>query len=173
MAKKRPPKNVDSQIVGTIENGTVKRRPGQPTMYNLELAEEICARIAQGELAIAITREEGMPSFQTLMNWCMRHPEFFEMYAKAKSMQADRFAEQCLELSDETRDSDHAQVQRLRVDTRKWYTAKVRPRMWGDGGTGLEPGKGNSTSYTQRIRDRIAEVQRRRAEKSDKDSSEE
>jgi Bacteriophage Sf6, terminase small subunit-like len=74
---------------------------------------------------------------------------FSQQYARAKQRQADRFAEELLEIADEGRndwierelpggstlrvaDHEHIQRSRLRVDTRKWLMSKMLPKKYGD-----------------------------------------
>jgi hypothetical protein len=58
------------------------RRPAP--VYSLELAQAICARIAQGESVRAICRDRTMPSHDTLHRWSALRPEFARMQAEAR-----------------------------------------------------------------------------------------
>lgn len=127
-----------------------KHAGGRPSKYTNELAKEICERLAEGQLLIQIVRLNHMPDYSTITRWILHNEEFYTMYAQARAAQADRLAEQCIEMADETRDSDHAQAQRLKVDTRKWYTAKIRPRFYGENGTGFDRAEKNGGSNTVR-----------------------
>ena len=135
---------------------------GQPTKYTQELAEEICTRLSEGQLLIQIVRLPHMPTYTTVMNWVLWKEEFFEMYARARQTQADRLAEQCLEMADEAHDGESSAAQRLKVDTRKWYTAKIRPRFYGENGIGFERDKKNNSGNTlQRLVDNLRKAKRR------------
>lgn len=125
-----------------------KHAGGRPSKYTDEIAKEICHRLSEGQLLIQIVRLNHMPDYSTVMNWVLSNDEFFDMYARARQTQADRLAEQCIEMADEARDGDSSAAQRLKVDTRKWYTAKIRPRFYGDNGTGFDRDKKNGGGST-------------------------
>ena len=123
---------------------------GRPTDYSADLANEICARIAEGESLRSICRCEGMPNIRSVMRWLGIHPEFSQQYARAREAQAESMFEEMLEIADdgsndwmertgkdgETGDKvvDHEHVSRskLRVDTRKWMLARMAPKKYGD-----------------------------------------
>lgn len=125
---------------------------GRPTDYTSELANEICARIADGESlrSICRDREEKMPSIRSVMRWLGLYEEFRQQYAHAREVQAESMFEEMLEIADdgsndwmertgkdgETGDKvvDHEHVSRskLRVDTRKWVLARMAPKKYGD-----------------------------------------
>lgn len=123
---------------------------GRPTDYSTDLANEICARIAEGESLRSICRCEGMPNIRSVMRWLGIHPEFSQQYARAREAQAESMFEEMLEIADdgsndwmertgkdgETGDKvvDHEHVSRskLRVDTRKWMLARMAPKKYGD-----------------------------------------
>lgn len=114
---------------------------GRPTIYTPEIADEICKRLSFGESLRAICRDEGMPNEATVRMWALDDKEgFYTQYARARELQAMRWAEEVLEISDEPPpitgegkiDGAGVQHQRLRVDSRKWLLSKVLPKVYGD-----------------------------------------
>lgn len=122
---------------------------GRPTKYSLELANKICSRLAAGEPLTRICREPDMPCYATVMDWLLgKHPEFTDMYTRARELQAEYWAEEIQEIADdgtndfverETKngkvvlaDHEHINRSRLRVDARKWTAARLLPRKYGD-----------------------------------------
>lgn len=124
------------------------RRPGAPSTFTQQLGEEICRRMAEGETLTEICRSEGMPAFASVHRWADRHPEFGEAFARAREAQAHRWAEEIIDISDDSRNDfitrqtergeevvvnhEHISRSKLRVDSRKWLLAKVLPRVYGD-----------------------------------------
>lgn len=110
------------------------------TQYSVDLAARICERIAAGEPLTKITASHGMPSYSGVCKWLLEHPEFVEMYARAKEDQADYLADDLISISDEypvmddkgKLDSAWVQWQKNRIDVRKWTAAKLKPRKYGD-----------------------------------------
>ena len=98
------------------------------------LAQEITARIAEGESLRAICKRPGMPSAGVVIAWAVADPAFGRRYALAREAQAEGFAQELAELADAAVGLDNAgvQAQRLRVDTRKWIAARILPKQYGD-----------------------------------------
>ena len=121
-----------------------KSKGGRPTKYSLQIALEICDRIADGESLVSICRDERMPKKTAVYEWLLRHQEFADIYARAREDQADTLADEIHAISDElpqqivddkgkTRyDSAYVQWQKNRVDARKWVAAKLKPKKYSD-----------------------------------------
>lgn len=117
---------------------------GRPTLYSLEIALEICDRIADGESLVKICSDPKMPKKTAVYEWLLRHKEFADIYARAREDQADTLADEIHAISDElpqqivddkgkTRyDSAYVQWQKNRVDARKWVAAKLKPKKYSD-----------------------------------------
>lgn len=121
---------------------------GRPSDYTDEIALTICTRLVDGQSLRAICREEGMPDRGTVFRWLETHEGFRSQYARAREAQAETFADELLEISDdasndwmERNDKDnpgwiangeHINRSRLRVDTRKWVASKLKPKKYGD-----------------------------------------
>jgi hypothetical protein len=112
-----------------------KHPGGRPTKYTEELANRICDAVATTTdgMRRMCANNEGFPTCETLMQWRYKYPEFSAHYAQAKLIQADLFAEQIIDICDEPQlTSEAIQQARLRVDTRKWLTSKLIPKIYGD-----------------------------------------
>lgn len=131
-----------------MEENTPKT--GRPTDYTPELADNICARIAEGQSLRRICRDDDMPCTSTVFTWLRIHKSFLDQYEKAKTEQADALAEEMLDIADDgsndwmekfdkegmsigwTVNGEHVQRSRLRLDTRKWIASKLKPKKYGD-----------------------------------------
>jgi hypothetical protein len=123
---------------------------GRPTDYTLDLADKICERLAAGESMRSVSRDEEMPASATMFRWLREKPEFKEQYEVAKEECADMYAEEIIEIADDSANdyidvtdengatgatrlnSEHVQRSRLRVDSRKWVASKLKPKKYGD-----------------------------------------
>jgi len=122
---------------------------GRPSGYSLEKAQALCERLALGESLAQICRGDDMPSHATIYTWLREHPEFLELYTRAREEQAETHADEIVSIADEKPelleikdkegnvvdlklDSAFIQWQRQRIDARKWNAAKQRPRKYGD-----------------------------------------
>ena len=70
------------------------------------------------------------PGLSTVYQWRAAQNEFADLYARAREDQADALA---------NRDARHRRQfepnpndRRIRIDTRKWISAKLKPRTYGD-----------------------------------------
>ena len=126
---------------------------GRPSSYTQALADTICERLSQGQSLRTICRDDDVPSIATIFNWFRSQPGFLEQYARAKEESADAMAEDILEIADNEveqplivdglplqvdgklvmiKDNVSVNHARLRVDTRKWLMAKMKPKKYGE-----------------------------------------
>ncbi len=127
---------------------------GRPSDYTPERAAAICLRLADGESLRSICKDEEVPDKSTVLRWLAVHEEFRDQYARAREAQADHYAEEIVDISDDgTNDwmerqstaekgagvntgwvlnGEHVQRSRLRMDARKWLASKLAPKKYGD-----------------------------------------
>ena len=108
------------------------RRDGTVThvRYGKAVAEEICRRIAMGEIWFKICNTGRLPSYTTLYDWLRKKPDFAEGYAQAREMAADLRADRALVVAEESTAAT-VQSDRLRVGALQWRAAKGAPRRYG------------------------------------------
>ena len=108
-----------------------KRKAGRQLTYTPSIGATICDRLAAGESLRAICRDRGMPLEQTVRGWVIDGVEgFAAQYARARELQAMRWAEEILDYADDKKAD--ANRSRLQVDTRKWLLSKVLPKVYGE-----------------------------------------
>lgn len=135
------------EIVNSSEG---KPHIGRPSDYTQEIADRICAQLAEGKSMRTVCIGEDMPAMSTIFKWLRERKEFSEQYAKAKAESADAMVEEMLDIADDARNDwmeyhdkegeslgykingDHVQRSRLRVETRKWIAAKLKPKKYGE-----------------------------------------
>lgn len=120
----------------------------RPTDYSQELADEICAQLSDGKSMRTVCMPDEMPNKTTVFRWLRLYPEFCNQYARAKEESADALFDEIQDIADngsndfmEANDPDnpgyklngeHIQRSKLRVDTRKWMSSKMKPKKYGD-----------------------------------------
>lgn len=97
------------------------------------IVPEVCERMCTGELQEDIAKELG---FTRAMIWHWTAgpkalPEHACMYARAKEIQAHAFGEEAMRVA-RLATNDNANGVRVHVDTIKWYTSKLAPRLYGE-----------------------------------------
>jgi hypothetical protein len=122
---------------------------GRPSLFTQELADKICEELAMGYSLRTVCKADEMPSVATVFNWFRTHEDFLEQYTRAKQEAADAMAEDILDIADDAsndwmirhgKDEDeayqlngeHLQRSRLRIDTRKFLMAKMKPKRYGE-----------------------------------------
>jgi hypothetical protein len=122
------------------------RRRGQQTKYTEAIANEICERLANGEVLATICRDPHMPDERAVRQWALDDQAdkvgtgagFAPRYARARAVGYEHLADEIIEISDApimfNGAPDNALVQhaRLRSDNRKWFLSKVLPKRFGD-----------------------------------------
>lgn len=127
-----------------------RKKRGRPSKYTQPLADRLCTRLALGESLRTVCASRTMPSMVTVFAWMRKHPDFLSQYTRAKEESADAMAEEVMDISDDGRNDwmekfdkdgesigyqlngEAVQRSKLRVDTRKWLMAKMKPKKYGD-----------------------------------------
>ena len=128
-----------------------------PTKYTPAIADEICARLAQGEALKAICRDKHMPTEAKVRQWAINDRcGFRKRYAEAREAGYETMAEEIIEISDANYtgpdglvDNGAIQQARLRSDNRKWLLAKMMPKKFGDRVTAEVVGDANAPVLTR------------------------
>jgi hypothetical protein len=103
------------------------RKPVSGQGYCPATANEVVARVSQGEMLSTITADPMMPSLRTMYRWKADHPEFAEDMRLAREALAERFSDQgwtmALEATPET-----AFLTQVRLKQFRWMAAVLGPR---------------------------------------------
>lgn len=127
---------------------------GRPTDYNQALAVELCTRIAEGNSLRTVCKADDMPHLSTVFRWLATsdkgNKEFKDQYARACEERSEAYIEEIFDIADDATNDwmednydkgktpgyalngENIQRSRLRVDTRKWYASKLKPKKYGD-----------------------------------------
>lgn len=121
-------------------------------MANIKILEsdvkylEVCERIATTQKGIITICKELKVSSRYFYEWLERDESNLKRYAHAREKQADLLVEEMIAIADDSRNDllgidengnrienkEFVNRSRLRVDTRKWIAAKLRPKTYGD-----------------------------------------
>lgn len=138
-----------------------KKPVGRPSLYSQELADKICAELAEGVSLRGVCMKDDMPSLSSVFNWFRTQPTFLEQYARAKQESADAMAEEIVNISDDALADAQAgsenkavnavvHAHKLKIETRKWLMSKMKPKKYGekvDVTSGGETIKGNTIVF--------------------------
>ena len=120
---------------------------GRPSTFTQDLADRICAELAEGRSLRSVCSQDWAPSTQTVFRRIRQYDEFRDQYARAKEEAADSLADEIVDIADERDgkaimaegeevavvfDSTAVARNRLRIDARKWIAAKLKPKKYGD-----------------------------------------
>jgi hypothetical protein len=105
---------------------------GRPTIYTPELGDRICDELTNGKSLVKICEPDDMPATVSIYKWLREHEEFANNYTRARENQADKYADEIVEIADRATDKDSAAAMKVRVDARKWVSSKLKPKKYGD-----------------------------------------
>lgn len=117
---------------------------GRPTDYTEDKASLVLAMMTEGMSIKKICETPGLPDPRTIYRWLSANETFRQNYAKAQIDRATVFAEEILEISDDSSDdilvdgdrispnSVSVSRDKLKVDTRKWLMSRLDPKRYGD-----------------------------------------
>lgn len=124
-----------------------KKKLGRPEVpYSDEIAEELLDAISTSTKSIdkILVENPHFPHVRTLYRWLKSKPDFCQAYEEARRFQAQNHVNSLFDIvNDESRDriftangeagnSTAVARDRLKVDTIKWFAAKLIPKMYGD-----------------------------------------
>lgn len=123
-------------------------KPGRPSLYTTELAQEMLERLSCGEPLAEICRDDHMPEVRTVSHWKAAHPEFLAGFARARDEGYDQIAADCLAIADDKSgdrikhgrragelDKEFAERSKIRIDTRLKLLARWDPKRYGEKAT--------------------------------------
>ena len=156
---------------------TEQKPTGRPSTYTQEIADEICAGLAEGKSLRTVCRAEHLPCVATVFNWFRTKEGFLEQYTRAKEESADALTDEMLDIADdgtndwskqqlgedgpeiEVLNKEHIQRSRLRIETRKWLASKLKPKKYGDKVTTEHTGNLGLTDMSEETLDaKLAEL---------------
>lgn len=120
---------------------------GRPTKYTPELAEEICSAISSSDIGLGklCDLNPHWPAKKNIREWTIRYPQFRVQYINAKAAQVDWLVERAMEVATNGAedtiydddgnpkcDTEWVSRCRLHVDTVKWLSSKLAPKIYGD-----------------------------------------
>ena len=130
--------------------GTRVRLKARNAKYTEEMGIRICKALLEMKTLRQIGADPRYPSMPTITRWLVdpRLAAFREMYYQARRVQAELRVDEIFEIADDaSRDYvevehkdgsitvepnlEHIQRSRIRIDTRKWYAARLIPRIYG------------------------------------------
>jgi hypothetical protein len=111
----------------------VTKKAGRPSEYTSEIANEICAQIADNKSIRTICKQKNMPAIRTIFYWLDKHEDFLQQYARAKELQADAIYEDIIEIEGDLRaEIIDPSTARVLIDSHKWRAGKMKPQKYGD-----------------------------------------
>lgn len=117
---------------------------GRPTLYNEEMADLICMRVATNPIGLPSICEKypDLPSHETIYQWRYKYQAFADKYARAKMAQIQSMVDKTMDLASQRPvyfdaagnqivDSGYVAANRLEIDTLKWHASKLIPKQYG------------------------------------------
>ena len=148
---KKPRKTIKKSTVkprNTTKKSKPKKKTGRPTKFTQKLCDKICALLSEGQSMRTVCKDPKLPAARTLFYWLRTNEVFLQQYTRAKEESADALTDEMLDIADNcTNDwmekqgqgakgyesnGEHIQRSRLRIETRKWLSSKLKPKKYGD-----------------------------------------
>jgi len=100
----------------------------------------VLREIGNGSSLISAIKKPGYPTYDAFQRHLRAHPETKRMYNEAIEVRADYLAESLIDISEEPipegLDGPYLSAwinqMKIRIETRKWTAAKLRPKQWGE-----------------------------------------
>lgn len=85
------------QTPATSDLSPSKRSAGRKTKYNDRIAEQICLYVARNMSLREISRQPGMPHWDTLKIWMLQHPELRQTIEAIRWLNGTEYIAEALE----------------------------------------------------------------------------
>ena len=119
---------------------------GRPSEYDPTIASDICHIISTTKdgLKTICDSDDRFPDSNTFYRWLVNNQELRDLYAHAKEDQLQLIEDEMLAIADDSSndymltkrgmvvDKEAVQRSNLRIETRKWLMAKLKPRKYGE-----------------------------------------
>ncbi|WP_125359730.1 hypothetical protein [Stenotrophomonas sp. 278] len=114
---------------------------GRPSSYTQDLAERVCALIAQGDSVATIGAMDGLPDARTIFRWLASNAggteddpaSFRQQYMRARASRADARFERLDEIMEEVRTGKlDPSAARVMMDAIKWQSGKENAKRYGE-----------------------------------------
>ena len=106
-------------------------KPGRPSTFSQEIADEIVRRMIEGENLTQICKDPNMPPRVTVYAWFDSRPEFYARCARAREALADYLVDEIEEIAANATPETMDKV-KLIVSTKQWRAMKIAPRIYSD-----------------------------------------
>jgi len=107
----------------------LEMRPGRPTKYTDEIADEISVWIAEGNSLRSYCRQKGKPVLSTVCLWIVTHKDFSERYARAREAAGYAHADDILDVSDLVKAGKlDPNAARVIIDAKKRSAERMAPK---------------------------------------------
>jgi hypothetical protein len=107
-------------------------KPGRPSGYDQQIADEICYRLADGQSLREIVKTWYMPSTSMIYRWLDNNLSFRDQYAKARVKQAHCLAERAADMASGSFEITDPSFAKLQLDAIKWTAGKLAPKVYGE-----------------------------------------
>lgn len=108
---------------------------GRPSDYSEELADRICAAIANTDdgLRRICAANDDFPDRTTIRRWLVQHEDFAAKYARAREGQADAIEEDMAAIEEKVATKKmRADAARVILWSKQWRAARLGRRIYGD-----------------------------------------
>jgi len=127
---KEMPKFGEDLTRARAASGWVSPQGGRPPSYCEVTAQEIFARLCEGETLSSICADPAMPSMGVVWNWRKRYPAFAEAVLLARQIQGERLSDQGWEIAQAVTPGD-AYATHVKLLQLRWMAGCLAPQRFG------------------------------------------
>lgn len=110
-----------------------KKKNGRPSIKTPELMEEFLRRISHGRSIANVCSEADMPDSTTIYDWIAKDEAFSLRYARACADRGLLYADRISDINEQLMRGEIApDVARVAIDSYKWISARLVPKLYGD-----------------------------------------
>lgn len=106
----------------------------RPSEYNIELASEICEKIAEGGYIMEVLESnDNYPTWSTFRRWKRENPELQTLYVNAQQDKTEPIVHNIKKVQQMALEGKiEPSTANVVIQTDKWLASKFYPKMYGD-----------------------------------------
>lgn len=109
------------------------KKIGRPSIKTPELMDEFLRRISHGRSIANVCADSDMPDSSTIYDWIAKDEAFSGRYARACADRGLLYADRISDISEQLMRGEIApDVARVAIDSYKWISARLVPKLYGD-----------------------------------------
>lgn len=125
----------DGKLVWAVKGVNPYDLPKTHYPFNEVTMDVICMRVTEGATITELGEEDGFPPAHVMYRWVRKYKEFGKNLIQARKDRAHYFADQVIDIANQTTKKGEVPVNQLKINANKWAAEKGNSSEYGNSTT--------------------------------------